>query len=162
MLSPNICPHIFKNSFEDGHKSSKRFMRRSTRNFNILPRAKSGHLNFWRLDRSNSSPLGPKECSNDLSNDRICPSGAVVGYCRLLWSLCINMPTHVSWLFTWYCRLQKQNFIVETNFIDENVFPSVKFGESLYTSWQRCLLHDIIFWQNFIGGFLFLIKNRKV
>ena len=126
------------------------------------PRVKSGHLNFWRLDHSNSSPLGPKECSNDLFNDRISPSGAVVGSCRLLWILCMNMPTIVSWLVTWYCRLQKQNFIVETNFIVENLFSSVKFCESLYTSWQRCFLHDIIFWQNFIEGFLFLIKNRKL
>ena len=30
------------------------------------------------------------------------------------------------------------------------VFPSVKFLESLYASWYRCLLHNIIFWQNFI------------
>jgi len=26
------------------------------------PRAKPGHLNFWRLDRSNPRSLGPKEC----------------------------------------------------------------------------------------------------
>ena len=30
------------------------------------------------------------------------------------------------------------------------VFPSVKFCESLYVLWQRCLLHNIIFWENFI------------
>ena len=30
------------------------------------------------------------------------------------------------------------------------VFPSVNFCESLYASWYRCLLHNIIFWQNFI------------
>ena len=30
----------------------------------------------------------------------------------------------------------------------------------LYTSWYRCLLHNIIFWQNFIWGFHFLTKKR--
>ena len=30
------------------------------------------------------------------------------------------------------------------------VFPSVNFSKSLYTSWYRYLLHNIIFWQNFI------------
>ena len=40
-------------------------MRRSNRNFNV-PRAKPGHLNFWRLDRSNFRPLGRKWCSNFL------------------------------------------------------------------------------------------------
>ena len=30
------------------------------------------------------------------------------------------------------------------------VFPSMKFCKSLYTSWYICLLHNIIFWQNFI------------
>ena len=42
------------------------------------PRAKSGHLNFLRLDRSNSRPLGPKWCSNALPYRYIlsvkCPS----------------------------------------------------------------------------------------
>ena len=42
------------------------------------PPANPGHLNFWRLDRSNSRPLGPKCCSNALPYRRIlsvrCPS----------------------------------------------------------------------------------------
>ena len=37
-------------------------------------RAKPGHLNFWRLDRSSSRPLGPKWCSNALPYRRICLS----------------------------------------------------------------------------------------
>ena len=36
------------------------------------------------------------------------------------------------------------------------------FCESFYASWYRCLLHNIIFWQNFIQGFRFLIKNMKM
>ena len=35
------------------------------------PRANLGHLNFSRLDRSNSRPLGPKWCSNVLPCRRI-------------------------------------------------------------------------------------------
>ena len=30
------------------------------------PRVNPGNVNFWRLDRSNSRPLGPKWCSNAL------------------------------------------------------------------------------------------------
>ena len=44
-------------------------MRRSTRNFNIPPPPpweKPGHLNFSKLDHSNSRPRGPKWCSNAL------------------------------------------------------------------------------------------------
>ena len=37
-------------------------------------RAKPAHLNFWRLDRSNSRPLEPKWCSNALPYHRICLS----------------------------------------------------------------------------------------
>ena len=36
------------------------------------------------------------------------------------------------------------------------------FFESLYALWYSFLLHNIIFWQNFILGFLFLIKNMKL
>ena len=42
------------------------------------------------------------------------------------------------------------------------VFRSVKFFESLYASWYRCLLHNIIFWQNLSKDFFFLIKNMKL
>ena len=94
------------------------------------PRVKPGHLNFWRLDRSNSRFLGPKECSNGLCNRRIYLSGAVVGSCRLLWSLCINRPTHVSWPFTWLCCLLKQHFTIETmkNHLKLNKLPSWKMS----------------------------------
>ena len=43
-------------------------------------------------------------------------------------------------------------------------FCGVYLGEicgSLYTSWYRCLLLNVIFWHNFIEGFLFLIRSRK-
>ena len=40
------------------------------------PWAKPGHLNFWRFDRSNSSPLGPKWCSNALAYRQVCLSNA--------------------------------------------------------------------------------------
>ena len=36
------------------------------------PRANPGHLSFWKLDCSNSRPLGPKWCSNALPYSRIC------------------------------------------------------------------------------------------
>ena len=39
-------------------------MRQSIRNFNIPPGQPPRHLNFWRLDRSNSLPSGQKSCSN--------------------------------------------------------------------------------------------------
>ena len=42
------------------------------------------------------------------------------------------------------------------------VFPSVKFCQSLYASWYRCLLHNIIFCQNFIQGFLFFNQKYKI
>ena len=32
----------------------------------LSPGANPGHLNFWRVDRSNYRPLGPKWCSNPL------------------------------------------------------------------------------------------------
>lgn len=51
----------------------KRLLRQSTRNFNI-PSPSPGHSNLWRLDGSNSRPLGPKYCSNALSYRRICLS----------------------------------------------------------------------------------------
>ena len=40
------------------------------------PGANPGHLNLWRLDRSNSRPIGPKWCSNALPYRRICLSNA--------------------------------------------------------------------------------------
>ena len=56
------APRSWKISF------NKWLLRQSTRNFNVpYPWAKFGHLNFWRLDCSNSRPLGPKYCSNALS-----------------------------------------------------------------------------------------------
>ena len=49
------------------------------------PRANPGHLKFWRLDRSNSRPLGPKWCSNTLPYRRICLSNALPqGRCLLI------------------------------------------------------------------------------
>ena len=39
-------------------------MRRSIRKFNIPPGQPPGHLNFWRLDCSNSLPSGQKSRSN--------------------------------------------------------------------------------------------------
>ena len=36
------------------------------------PRANPGHLNFWKLDCSNSRPLGPKWLSNALPYGRFC------------------------------------------------------------------------------------------
>ena len=40
-------------------------------------------------------------------------------------------------------------------------FSRVSFGESLYTSY-RCQFHNIIFWQNFIEGFLFFNQKYEI
>ena len=76
-----------------------------------------------------------------------------------------NMPLEPVGL--WYAGVVVSKLYDDTNMqtkLTHNtntflVFPSMKFCESLSTSWYRCLLHNIIFSQNFIERFLFF--NQK-
>ena len=69
------------------------------------PRANPGHLNFWRLDRSNSRPLWPKWCSNALPYRRICLSNAPPKEQSSSAPVIFNKAcVHVSWPFIWWCR----------------------------------------------------------